>query len=142
MQAPGANVRTVLQWPLVVTTMSCQSRLKRQFVAVVRPPAVHTHRKGLAMPRPVVADVQRRIEIFWRPPHPGPLPLGGREGGQRDNGRAKKISRRVVDMKNNFEIHVVERFDVFRHERIRVERQRTMASVPTIRTIAGAEIYQ
>ena len=35
----------------------------RQFIAVVGPPTVNAQCKHGAMPRPVVADVQRRLEI-------------------------------------------------------------------------------
>src|SRR5258706_1366345 len=75
------------------------------------------------MPRPVVANVQRGIGVLA-------------------DGRAKKISRRVVDVENTSEVQLVQRLDVLGHEGIRVERERTVAGVPTIRAIARAEINQ
>src|SRR5207249_2943752 len=49
VQTPRADVRPILQGTFVVTAVPRQPRVKRQFVAIVRPPAVHTQRKRLAM---------------------------------------------------------------------------------------------
>src|SRR5207237_2141368 len=80
VQTPGALVGALLQRAFIVATMPGQPRLDGQLVAIVGPPAVHAEREYGTMPRPVIADVQRRVEILWpsRRSRLGP-PLDGRE---------------------------------------------------------------
>ena len=45
-------------------------------------------------------------------------------------------------MQNDFEIQAVQRLDVLRHERVRIERERTVAGVPAVRAVTRAQINQ
>ena len=84
--------------------MSRQPRFERQFIPIVRPPAIHAEFHQPTMPRPVIANVQARI-------------------GRLVNGRTKQIARGAIDVQDNLEIQIVQLLYVFRNERVCVERQ-------------------
>ena len=55
---------------------------------------------------------------------------------------AEQIPRRAIHVQDDFEIQIVKRFDVLRHERVGVERERAVAGVPAVRAVARAQINQ
>src|ERR1700747_3606144 len=61
---------------------------------------------------------------------------GGPDGG------SEEVARGVVDVKDDFEIEIVQGLDLFGGmvEGIGIEFQRAMAGVPTIGAIAGAQV--
>src|SRR5439155_16076264 len=105
VQTPRADVRPILQGTFVVTAVPRQPRVKRQFVAIVRPPAVHTQRKRLAMARPIITDVATATPLLV--PHPIRWGEGGRRSGEGIIKRTEQIAGSVVHVKNDFEIQVV-----------------------------------
>ena len=64
MKTPGTGVGTVEEGAFVITTMPGKASLDGKFIAVVRPPAIDAEREDFAMPRPVIADVEGRGEVF------------------------------------------------------------------------------
>src|SRR5688500_18752602 len=121
MEAPRSNVCAVLERTFVITAMAREPRFERELVAVIRPPAIDTEGENFAMSRPVVAEVQARI-------------------GRLRHGSAKEIAWGAVHVEHNFEILVVERLDVFRGEGVGVESKGSVAGVPAVGAVAGAEI--
>src|SRR5438128_12487008 len=85
METPGAEVRALQQRTFVIAPMPSQTRLDRQFIAVIRPPAIHAQGEDLAMARPVVVDVKRGIGVL-------------------SDGGANKMGWRGADVEGDFEI--------------------------------------
>src|SRR3954471_2346612 len=121
MEAPGTDVGRILQWPFIIAAMTSQARFERKFVAIIRPPAIHAELKQIAMARPIVANVVWGIRSL------------------RDRG-SEKILRGVIHMEDDFEIEIVQGLDVFRNEGVRIECERAVTGIPTIRAIACAEV--
>src|SRR5258708_3751059 len=100
METPGTDVGAVHQRAFVITTMPRQTRFDRQFIAVIRPPSVDAKREIFAMARPIIMDVQRGTKVF------------GCELRIGLDGCAKEISRRMIDVKDDLEIEIVQGMDL------------------------------